>query len=142
MAEAIRTTFELEIVTPDRLLVRDEVSELVAPGAEGYFGVLPDHMPFITTLKIGVLSYWKGGLERHLAVAWGYVEVRGDKVLVLAERAERPEEIDVGRAERARERAERFLHEYTGGNESIDFARAQAALQRALTRLEAARLGR
>ena len=142
MAELGQTSFQLEIVTPQRLIVSDEVAELVAPGSEGYFGVLPGHIPFITTLEIGELTYWKGKEERHLAVTWGYAEVRGDKVIILAETGERAEEIDAERAQRARDRAERRLREWGAGDETIDFARAQAALQRALARLEVAGKGR
>jgi F-type H+-transporting ATPase subunit epsilon len=142
MAELGRTSLQLEIVTPQRLIVSDEVTELMAPGSEGYFGVLPGHIPFITTLKIGELTFWKGKDERHLAVTWGYAEVRGEKVIVLAETAERAEEVDTERAERARQRAERRLHDWGAGDETIDFARAQAALQRALTRLQVAAKGR
>ncbi len=142
MAELGRTSFQLEVVTPQRLIVSDEITELVAPGSEGYFGVLPGHIPFITTLKIGEITYWKGKDERHLAVTWGYAEVRGDKVILLAETAERAEEVDTQRAEQARQRAERRLHDWGAGDETIDFARAQAALQRALTRLQVAAKGR
>ena len=142
MAELGVTSFKLEIVTPQRLIVSDEVAELMAPGAEGNFGVLPGHIPFNTTLDIGELTYWKGKDERHLAVTWGYAEVRGDKVIVLAETAERAEEIEVERAQRARERAERRVREWGEGDEAIDFTRAQAALQRALTRLQVAAKGR
>lgn len=142
MAELGRTSFQLEIVTPQRLIVSDEVTELMAPGSEGYFGVLPGHIPFMTTLKIGELTYWKGKDERHLSVTWGYAEVRGDKVIVLAETAERAEEIDAERAEQARQRAERRVRDWGAGEETIDFARAQAALQRALTRLQVAAKGR
>jgi F-type H+-transporting ATPase subunit epsilon len=142
MAEPGVTTFQLEIVTPQRLLLSDEVTELVAPGAEGYFGVLPGHTPFMTTLDVGELTYRKGKDERHLAITWGYIEVRGDKVIVLAETAERAEEIDAARAERARERAEARLREWAGGSEAIDFARADASLRRALTRLQVAAKGR
>ena len=85
MAELGRTSLQLEIVTPQRMIVSDEVTELMAPGSEGYFGVLPGHIPFMTTLKIGELTYWKGRDERHLAVTWGYAEVRGEKVIILAE---------------------------------------------------------
>lgn len=106
MAELGTTSFQLEVVTPQRLIVSDEVTELVAPGTEGYFGVLPGHAPFMTTLDIGELTYRKDKDERHLAITWGYAEVRGDKVIILAETAERAEEIDVERARRARERAE------------------------------------
>jgi len=142
MAELGRTSFQLEVVTPQRLIVSDEVTELVAPGSEGYFGVLPGHIPFITTLKIGELTYWKGKDERHLAVTWGYAEVRGDKVIILAEMAERAEEVDMERAQRARDRAETRLRQWAAGDETIDFARAQAALMRALSRLEVASRGR
>ena len=127
MAELGRTSFQLEIVTPQRLLVSDEVTELMAPGSEGYFGVLPGHIPFITTLGIGELVFWKGKEERHLAVTWGYAEVRGDKVIILAETTER---------------AERRLRDWGAGDETIEFARAQAALQRALARLTVAGKGR
>ena len=142
MAELGVTSFKLEIVTPQRLILSDEVTELIAPGAEGYFGVLPGHIPFITTLDIGELTYWKGKDERHLAVTWGYAEVRGDKVIVLAEMAERAEEIDMERAQRARDRAETRLRQWAAGDETIDIVRAQAAMYRALTRLEVASKGR
>lgn len=142
MAELGRSSFQLEVVTPQRLIVSDEVTELMAPGSEGYFGVLPGHIPFITTLKIGELTYWKGRDERHLAVTWGYAEVRGEKVIVLAEMAERAEEVDMERAQRARDRAETRLRQWGAGDETIDFARAQAALMRAVTRLQVASRGR
>jgi F-type H+-transporting ATPase subunit epsilon len=138
MADAGQPTLQLDVVTPTRLVVRERVTEVVAPGSEGYFGVLPDHVPFITTLKAGTLTYWKGKETHHLAVARGYAEVRGDRLSILADAAEVAEEIDVARAERARERAERRLEEWAAGSEAIDFTRARAALQRALARLEAA----
>jgi F-type H+-transporting ATPase subunit epsilon len=135
------TVFRLEVVTPHRTLVSDDVTELVAPGSEGYFGVLAGHLPFMVTLKAGELTYWKGREERHLAVCGGYAEVRGDRVNILADAAEHAEEIDVSRADRARQRAEERLQAWSGGSEEVDFARAQAALQRALTRLDVARKG-
>jgi F-type H+-transporting ATPase subunit epsilon len=138
MANAGQANLHLDVVTPTRLVVSERVTEVVAPGSEGYFGVLPDHIPFITTLKAGTLTYWKGKDEHHLAVARGYAEVRGDRLSVLADAAEAADEIDVARAERARERAERRLAEWASGSDSVDFARAQAALQRALARLEVA----
>ena len=141
MTELGRSSFKLDVVTPDRPVVSDEVTELIAPGSEGYFGVLPGHTPFITTLGIGELTYWRGKDERHLAVTWGYAEVRGDRVVILAETAERAEEIDVERAERARRRAEERLRAWFGGEQDIDFARAEGALYRALTRMEVARKG-
>ena len=142
MAELGRTSFLLEVATPDRLVVSDEVTGLMAPGSEGYFGVLPGHTPFITTLAIGELTYWRGREERHLAVTWGYVEVLGEKVIVLAETALHAEEIDAERARKARERAEGRLKEWVDGSEAVDNARAEAALRRALTRLEVATKGR
>ncbi len=142
MALEIPRKLLLEVVTPQRLMVSEEVDEVVAPGSEGYFGVLPGHLPFITTLKIGELTYRKGREERHLAVSWGYAEVRPDKVIILADVAERAEEIDVERAEAARRRAEERLSRWSRGDETIDFARAQGALQRALTRLSVASKGR
>lgn len=132
-------TFRLEIVTPERLVISEDATELVAPGSEGYFGVLPGHIPFMTTLAIGEVTFWRGREERHLAVSWGYAEVRPDKVIILAERAERAHEIDVARAEAGRRRAEERLSRW--GDETVDFARAQAALQRAVTRITVAAKG-
>jgi len=126
----------LEVATPTRLVVSGKVDEVVAPGIEGYFGVLPGHAPFLTTLGIGELTYRKGREEVHLAVAGGFCEVRNDKVIVLADTAERPDEIDRDRAERARQRAEQRLAGRT--QEEIDYARALSALTRALTRLQVA----
>lgn len=126
----------LEIATPTRLVVSEQVDEVVVPGVEGYFGVLAGHAPFLTTLGIGELTYRKGRDEFHLAVAGGFCEVRNDKVIVLADMAERPEEIDRDRAERARQRAEQRLSGRS--QEEVDYARAAAALARALTRLQVA----
>jgi F-type H+-transporting ATPase subunit epsilon len=124
----------LEIATPQSLTVSAIVDEVVAPGIEGYFGVLPGHAPFLTTLGIGELAYRKGREEYHLAVAGGFVEVRNDKVIVLADTAERPDEIDRPRAERAQEQAERRL---SGRSEDeIDYTGELAALARARTRLQ------
>jgi len=142
MADVGQTTLKLDVVTPSRLVVSEEITELVAPGSEGYFGVLPGHLPFMTTLKIGELTYWMGREEHHLAVSKGYAEVRGETVSILVDAAERAEEIDVERAERARERAEARLREWAAGKEEIDSVRAEAALYRALARLEVARKGR
>ena len=129
----------LEVATPTRLVVSKAVDEIVAPGSQGYFGVLPGHAAFLTTLGIGELIYRVGRDEHYLAVAGGFAEVRNDKVIVLADSAERPEEIDRARAESARERAERRL---AGRSESdVDYVRAIAALARALTRLQAAARG-
>lgn len=134
----------LELATPARQLVSTEVDEVVAPGSEGYFGVLPGHAPLLATLGSGEVSYRRGGEEGHLAVIGGFAEVQGDRVIILAESAERPEEIDRARAELARQRAEQRLagRPPQGGapeaGGEIDYARAVAALARALARLQVA----
>lgn len=138
--EAIPKTVTLEVVTPQRLVVSEMVEEIIAPGSEGYFGVLGGHLPFMATLRSGEVAYRTEAGWRHLVVSWGYAEVRQDKMILLAETAEKAEEIDVARAERARDRALERLHKW--GQESIDILRAQAALARAITRLEVAAKGR
>ncbi len=129
----------LEIATPTHLAVAESVDEVMVPGIEGYFGVLPGHAPFLTTLGIGELTYREGRDEKHLAVSGGFAEVRNDKVIVLADTAETPGEIDRARAERARARAEGRL----GGRpqDEVDYVRASCALARALTRLQVATRG-
>ncbi|HEV8440218.1 MAG TPA: F0F1 ATP synthase subunit epsilon [Methylomirabilota bacterium] len=129
-----------ELATPTRLLVSSEVDEVVAPGSEGYFGVLPGHAAFLTTLGAGELMYRHGRDEHHLVVIGGFAEVSGDRVIVLAEDAEPPEEIDRERAEQARQRAEQRLagRSPRGAQEEIDYTRALIALQRALARLQVA----
>jgi F-type H+-transporting ATPase subunit epsilon len=131
---------QLELATPTRLLVSTEVEEVVAPGTEGYFGVLPGHAPFLTTLGAGELTYRQGREEHRLAVIGGFAEVSGDRVIILAEDAERPEEIDRARAERARQRAEQRLagKDPQGAQGELDYARALEALQRAVVRLQVA----
>jgi len=129
----------LELATPTRLVVSAEVDEVVAPGSLGYFGVLPGHAPLLATLGIGEVTYRIGRDEHHVAVSGGFAEVRNDKVIILADAAETPADIDRARAERARDRAEARL---SGRNqEEIDYARAGAALARALTRLQVAGRG-
>ncbi|HEY7519341.1 MAG TPA: F0F1 ATP synthase subunit epsilon [Methylomirabilota bacterium] len=130
----------LELATPTRMVVAETVDEVVVPGSEGYFGVLPGHAPLLATLGIGELTYRIGREERHVAVAGGFAEVRNDKVIVLADTAELPQDIDRARAERARDRAE---HRLAGrGQEEVDYIRAAAALARALMRLQVAARGR
>ena len=129
----------LEIATPIRSVVAETVDEVVAPGSEGYFGVLPSHAPFLTTLGIGEVVYRIDRDEFRLALSGGFAEVRNDKVIILADTAERPAEIDRARAERARERAEQRLSGRS--QDEIDFARAAAALARALARLQVAGRG-
>ncbi|MFQ5876745.1 MAG: F0F1 ATP synthase subunit epsilon [Acidobacteriota bacterium] len=125
----------LEIVTPERRLVTEMVDEVVLPGGQGYLGVLPGHAPLLTSLGIGEMVFRRDGARRYLAVSGGFAEVLSDRVSVLAEVAERSEEIDRERAERSRDRA---LGRLRGRGERVDFGRAQASLQRALTRLRAA----
>lgn len=129
-------TFMLEVVTPERIVLSDEVQFLVVPAAEGEVGVLRGHAPMVAGLKIGVLRYTsKDGVMRHMAVSGGFMEVIDNEAIVLAETAERGIEIDVLRAKAAKERAERRLQQRA---EEINFARAQMALQRALARIKAA----
>ncbi|AVX29968.1 MULTISPECIES: F0F1 ATP synthase subunit epsilon [unclassified Carboxydocella] len=128
-------TIKLEVVTPDRKVVSEEVEMVVAPAAEGYLGILANHAPLITSLQIGVLKYTAGGQEQKLAISGGFLEVKDNRAVVLAEAAERPEEIDVQRALAAKERAERRLAERSA---DIDMVRAEVALKRALNRLKVA----
>jgi F-type H+-transporting ATPase subunit epsilon len=127
----------LEVATPTRLVLSELVDEVVAPGSLGYFGVLPGHAPFLATLGVGELTYRQGREERHLAVAGGFAEVRDDKVIVLADTAEFPEEIDVARAERARARAEQRLLG-RGAETDVDWERVSRAMARAQMRLAVA----
>ncbi|MGH9564493.1 MAG: F0F1 ATP synthase subunit epsilon [Candidatus Angelobacter sp.] len=127
-------TIQLEVVTPERLVVKDAAEDVQIPGKTGYLGILPGHAPLITEIAVGEISYHTSGQLRRLAVAWGFAEVLPDKVTILAETAERPEEIDVNRAQAARQRAEEELRKAGPGGD-VD---AQAALQRAKARLEVA----
>jgi F-type H+-transporting ATPase subunit epsilon len=126
----------LEVVTPERSVLSVEVDEISAPGALGYFGVLPGHTPFITTLGVGELGYRIGNQWEYLAITWGYAEVLANKVTILTETAEMAEEIDIERAERAKRRAEERLREWSTTVADVDFERASIALQRALLRLQ------
>jgi F-type H+-transporting ATPase subunit epsilon len=129
-------TLELSVVTPERSIVRDTVDELEIPGADGYFGVLPGHAPLFSELKVGELGYRKGHDWFFLSVAWGFVEVLPNQVRVLAETAERAQDIDVERATRAKERAEQRISK---GGDDMDYKRAMVALERALVRLQVSR---
>jgi F-type H+-transporting ATPase subunit epsilon len=135
--EGLPTSLQLEIVTPDHSLVTDKVDEVVVPAAEGYLGVLPGHTPLLATLAIGELWYRKGGQRFYLSVAGGFVEVLPEKVTILAQIAERAEDIDVERAKRAKQRAEERL---TKPAAEVDVTRAQASLLRATIRLQVAAL--
>jgi F-type H+-transporting ATPase subunit epsilon len=125
---------KLEVVTPYGLILSEDVDEVTAAGSEGEFGVLPGHAPFITTLKVGMLSYKKGNEVRYIFVNSGYAEVGPDKVVVLADSAEKSEDIDVERAKAAMNRAEERLKKM----EEIDFARAESAVERASVRVQIA----
>jgi F-type H+-transporting ATPase subunit epsilon len=129
-------SFQLEIVTPEKMVVRDTAEEMQIPGKNGSLGILPGHAPLITELAVGEIEYQASGSVHHLAVAWGFAEVLPDKVTILAETCERPEEINVERAQEARQRAERRLQ--SGGSET-DYNRANHALQRAEARLDVAK---
>jgi len=128
-------TFQLEIVTPEKKVVETPAAEIQIPGKNGYLGILPGHAPLITELAVGEIKYRDGGEEQRLAVAWGFAEVLPDKVTILAETAERPSEIDVERARKAKERAEKRL---SSGDTDVDVERALNALHKAETRLEVA----
>ncbi|MBI4683277.1 MAG: F0F1 ATP synthase subunit epsilon [Nitrospirae bacterium] len=124
----------LDIVTPHGHVFTDEVDEIVASGSEGEFGVLPDHVPFLTTLKVGMLIYKKGSETGIFFIGSGYSEVGPDKVTILADSAERSDNIDVERAKAAMKRAEERLKK----KEEIDEARATASLERAMMRVQVA----
>jgi len=126
----------LEVVSPHGLVVKEQVDEVNAiPGSEGEFGVMPGHMGFVTTLKIGVLSYKSSGAEKYIFVNSGYAEVTASNISILADSAEKAEDIDVERAIAAQKRAEERLKQA----EEIDFARATAALERATARIQIAK---
>jgi F-type H+-transporting ATPase subunit epsilon len=134
------STIRLELVTPERLLVSEEVDEVIAPGYEGEFGVLPEHTYYLAILAIGVLRYRKGSATRKVAVGGGFAEVTPERMVVLADVAEKAEEIDIGRARRDRDRAEAAL-EAALKEASLDdeaTVKANSALQRAQARMAAA----
>jgi len=134
MADSIK----LEIVTPDKAVVNEDVNIVMAPGSLGEFGVLIGHTPFLTTLKTGIIRYTDAqGTDQYVFVSGGFVEALPDKVTVLAESAEKTEEIDVERAKAALERAEKRLEE-ARTKEDIDADRAKAALERAVVRINLA----
>ena len=129
----------LEIVTPDRAVVHEQVDEVEAPGAAGYFGVLPGHTPMLALLQVGVLWYRKGAEKTYLSVAGGVAEVTADRVIVLAQIAERAEDIDVDRAQAAKQRAEQRLASH---ERDMDLERARVSLMKAMTRLNVAHRAR
>jgi F-type H+-transporting ATPase subunit epsilon len=128
-------TLRLEIITAERQVFADDVNIVVAPGIEGELGILPHHAPLMTILKPGELLIRKDGNETYMAISGGFLEIRPDKVIILADACERAEEIDITRAEEAKHRAEERLKTHPPG---LDIARAQAALLRSLIRLRVA----
>ena len=128
------SAIKLDVVTAEKEVFSDDVDVVVAPGVEGQLGILPHHAPLMTMLESGELLVRKGGEEFILAISGGFLEVRPDRVIILADAAERAEEIDVHRAEEAKRRAEEQLREGASG---VDMAQARAALHRALVRIEA-----
>jgi F-type H+-transporting ATPase subunit epsilon len=130
------TKLTLEVVTPEGLLLREEVDEVIAPGELGYFGVLPGHTPFLSTLGAGVITYRVGQTRQHLTCFWGFAEVLPDRVSILAELGERAEDIDLARAEAARDRAAALLKSI---RDEAGYAEAHQAYIRAITRLSVAR---
>ena len=137
--EGLPTSITLEIVTPDQPLVTKTVDSVQVPGSEGYFGVLPGHTPLLATLSIGELWYRQGNTRYHLAIAGGFAEVLPDRVTILAQIAERAEDIDVPRAQRAKAQAEEALAKSA---EPYDIERAQESLLKATVRLQVAALVR
>jgi F-type H+-transporting ATPase subunit epsilon len=132
---ALPTKLQLDIVTPDRALVHEQVDEVVVPGSEGYLGILPGHAPLLAALKVGELWYRVGTEKHYLAIAFGFVEVLPDRVTLLARMAERAQDIDITRAEDAKKRAEERLARPMA---DMDFERARIALMKSLIRLQVA----
>lgn len=135
---ALPSRIRLEIVAPDRQLLSEDVEEVTIPGSEGYLGILPGHLPLLTTIGIGVLSFHRLGKRHYMSVAGGFAEVLSDRVIVMAETVELPEEIDVSRAALAKERAEKEL----SARDQVDVDLTMAALLRAITRIRVSEIGK
>jgi F-type H+-transporting ATPase subunit epsilon len=133
--QPLPTHLTLEIVTPDRSVVAEKVDEVEIPGAEGYFDVLPGHTPLLAMLQVGELWYRKGGETVYMSIAFGFAEVLPDRVTILAQLAERADEIDIARAEAAKRRAEERI---TQPAVEMDYERARIAMMKALIRLQVA----
>ena len=133
---ALPQHIHLQVVSADRSLVNEQqVDEVEIPGADGYFGVLPGHTPLLATLQVGTLWYRQGQEKHYLAIAFGFAEVQPERVTILAQIAERADQVDVSRAEAAKKRAEERLAK---PSMDMDFERAKVALMKSLTRLQAA----
>jgi F-type H+-transporting ATPase subunit epsilon len=132
---ALPLHLQLQIVSAERMLVNETVDEVQIPGADGYLGVLPGHTPLLTTLQVGQLWYRRGEMKVHLSIAFGFAEIQPDRVTILAQIAEKADEIDISRAETAKRRAEERLAKPTT---DMDFERARVALLKALVRLNVA----
>jgi F-type H+-transporting ATPase subunit epsilon len=130
---ALPTHLDLQIVTPDRLLVHEQVDEVEIPGADGYFGVLPGHTPLLSSLTVGELWFRKGADKFYLSIAFGFAEVLPDRVTILARLAERAEDIDVSRAEAAKTRAQERLSQ---PKSDVDYERARIAMMKSMIRLQ------
>jgi F-type H+-transporting ATPase subunit epsilon len=134
---AIPAQIDLQIVTPEKMLVHQQVDEVEIPGTEGYFGVLPGHTPLLASLAVGELWYRVGQEKTYLSLAFGFAEVLPDRVTILARLAERADEIDIERAEAARKRAEeRLAH----ARQDVDYDRARIALTKSIARLHVAQI--
>ena len=131
---ALPTHIQLQIVSADRMLVNEQLDEVEVPGADGYFGVLPGHTPLLAALQVGQLWYRRGSETTYLLIAFGFAEVQPEQVTILAQVAERADDIDVARAEAAKRRAEERLSKTA----NIDFERARIALLKSLIRLQVA----
>ena len=132
---SIPSHLQLQLTSPDRSLVSEQVDEVEIPGADGYFGVLPGHTPLLATLQVGQLWYRQGQEKHYLSLAFGFAEVQPDRVTILAQIAEKADEIDIARAEAAKKRAEERLSKPTM---DMDFERARIAMMKALIRLQVA----
>jgi len=131
------STIKLDIVTAERLVLSEDVEYVSAPGVDGILGILPRHQPLLTALTVGEMHYKKDGQDYHYAIGGGFMEVRPDKVTVLADSAEHADEIDEQRAEQARQRAQQTLRDRPKGD--VEFARLEQSLRRAEIRLKVAR---
>ena len=135
---SLPTHLTLEIVTPDRAIAHEDVDEVQLPGTEGYLGILPGHTPLLTSLKVGQVWYRKGTEKFYLSIAFGFAEVLPDRVRLLAQIAERAEEIDVTRAEEEKKRAEQLIQAARSGHADIDLERARVSLMKAMIRIQVA----